>query len=436
MQTHFTTEQLNDPSIARADSILRACVHCGFCTATCPTFVLTGDERDSPRGRIWMMRELLENPESASSDTGYHLDRCLGCLSCTTTCPSGVDYPHLLDIGRAKMAERIKRPWADRQMRRLLAWVIPHAGRFHFMMRLARIGRLFRWAMPYGLQRMLDKVPSSIPARIDPVGSKDAVYSPKEKLLRRVGMLVGCASRALEPEINDATIRLLNRLGVEVRVYAQVHCCGALAHHIGEIKQAEASVHMAVERWYDAISSGEVDAIITTASGCGTMVKDYGEMLRDDPEWAERASMVSAASFDISELLGQLDWTKLLSQPEARANADAVAETRLAYHSACSLQHGQKIHALPKQLLKMAGFMVVEPRDGHLCCGSAGVYNLLQPDMADELKSRKRDTLSATNAVAVATGNIGCITQLNAPDLTVRHTVEFLDWAAGGKKPF
>ncbi len=438
MQTHFTTEQLNDPAIARADSILRACVHCGFCTATCPTFVLTGDERDSPRGRIWMMRELLENPESVSADTGFHLDRCLGCLSCTTTCPSGVDYPHLLDIGRAKMAEQVRRPWGERLMRRMLARIIPHAGRFHIMMRLARMGRLFRWAMPAAMRRMLDKVPTAIPARIDPVGARDAVYpaDTESEPVRRVAMLAGCASRALEPDINAASIRLLNRLGVEVRVYAQIHCCGALAHHIGETEQADTSVHKAVARWHDALTSGDVDAIITNASGCGTMVKDYGDMLQHDPEWAAKAAAVSAASFDISEVLAQCDWTASFTHPAAKANADAVAKTRLAYHSACSLQHGQNIHGLPKRLLQQAGFTVVEPRDGHLCCGSAGVYNILQPDMADGLKSRKLDTLHATGAAAVAAGNIGCITQLNAPDVPVRHTIQFLDWATGGAKPF
>jgi glycolate oxidase iron-sulfur subunit len=436
MQTHFSSDQLKDPAIARADSILRSCVHCGFCTATCPTFVLTGDERDSPRGRIWMMRELLENPESISADTGYHLDRCLGCLSCTTTCPSGVDYPHLLDIGRAKMDKLVKRTWSDRLMRRMLARVIPYAGRFHAMMRLARIGQLFRWAMPKGMRRMLDKVPRSIPSKLDPIGSEDAVYHPDTKPVRRVAMLAGCASRALEPDINAASIRLLNRLGIEVRVYKNIHCCGALAHHIGETEQADKSVHIAVERWYDAISGGEVDAIITNASGCGTMVKDYGDMLQHDPAWAARAAAVSAASFDISELLAQCDWATCLSHPMAKANADAVAETRLAYHSACSLQHGQKIHALPKRLLEQVGFAVVEPRNGHLCCGSAGVYNILQPEMADGLKARKQETLHATGAAAVAAGNIGCITQLHMPDLPVRHTVQFLDWATGGDKPF
>lgn len=436
MQTHFTAEQLNDPAIARADSILRACVHCGFCTATCPTFVLTGDERDSPRGRIWMMRELLESPQTVSADTGFHLDRCLGCLSCTTTCPSGVDYPHLLDIGRAKMAEQVKRPLADRLMRRLLARIIPHAGRFHTMMRLARIGRMFRWLMPAALRRMLDKVPDAIPAKIDPVGAADAVYSPAQNPLRRVAMLAGCASRALEPDINDATIRLLNRLGVEVRVYADVHCCGALAHHIGETKSADAAVHKAVARWHEALSQGAVDAIITNASGCGTMVKDYGDMLQHNPLWADRAAAVSAASFDISEILAVLDWSRLLNQPAAKEQAEAVAATRLGYHSACSLQHGQNIHSLPKRLLQQVGFTVVEPREGHLCCGSAGVYNLLQPDMADGLKSRKQACLQATGAAAIAAGNIGCITQLNTADLPVRHTVQFLDWATGGNKPF
>jgi glycolate oxidase iron-sulfur subunit len=432
MQTHFSPDQLKDPLIAEADSILRACVHCGFCTATCPTFVLTGDERDSPRGRIWMMRELLERPESVTADTGIHLDRCLGCLSCTTTCPSGVDYPHLLDIGRAQLDKQVKRPMPDRLMRGFLAKTIPYAGRFHAMMRLAQIGRWFRWAMPARLRRMLDKVPEKMPRRPDPIGAKTAVYAPSKPTVMRVALLAGCAQRALNPDINASTIRLLNRLGVEVKVYAETHCCGALAHHIGAVDAAHESVKIAVHHWHGALKERAIDAIVVNASGCGNMVKDYGHMMQHDQEWSAKAAAVSAATCDITELLDRLNW-QAATTPETRQTA---TETTLAYHSACSLQHGQKIHDLPLRLLRQAGFQVVQPRDGHLCCGSAGVYNLLQPELADGLKSRKTESLKATGAEVVAAGNIGCISQLNASDLPVRHTVELLDWVTGGEKPF
>ena len=432
MQTHFSIDQLKDPAIAEADQILRACVHCGFCTATCPTFVLTGDERDSPRGRIWMMRELLERPDSVSADTGIHLDRCLGCLSCTTTCPSGVDYPHLLDIGRAKLDEQVKRPIPDRLMRGLLAKTIPYAGRFHAMMRLAQLGRWLRWAMPGRMRRMLDKVPTTLPRRLDPIGAKTAIYAPAEKPVMRVALLAGCAQRALDPKINASTIRLLNRIGVEVKVHAETHCCGALAHHIGATDTAHKSVKIAIHHWHTALTEGGIDAIVVNASGCGTMVKDYGHMMQHDQEWAAKAAAVSAATCDITELLDRLDWQAMITS----AAGQIATETKLAYHSACSLQHGQKIHDLPLRLLRQAGFQVIKPRDGHLCCGSAGVYNLLQPEMADGLKSRKMASLKATGAEVVAAGNIGCISQLNASDLPVRHTVELLDWVTGGDKPF
>ena len=428
MQTHFTADQLVDPQIAEADAILRSCVHCGFCTATCPTFVITGDERDSPRGRIWMLREVLESPETVSANTSYHIDRCLGCLSCTTTCPSGVDYPHLLDIGRAKLDKLVPRPFADKMMRRMLGMIIPYAGRFRVMIALARIGRLFSWAMPAAMRAALAKVPVELKP-FDRVGGHDAVFSPDKKPVKRVALLAGCAQRALDPEINASTIRVLNRLGVEVVVRSEAHCCGALAHHIGETDRAHHTVRVAVLAWYDEMKSGGLDAIVVNASGCGTMVKDYGHMMKDDAELAGIAKAVSDKCVDISELLDNLDVESILQ------SAPAEGRGKIAYHSACSLQHGQKIHDLPLRLLRQAGFDVVQPLNGHLCCGSAGVYNILQPEMADELKARKLDSLDNTGAQFVAAGNIGCITQLNRKDLPVRHTVQFIDWATGGPNP-
>ena len=428
MQTHFTAEQLADPVISEADNILRSCVHCGFCTATCPTFVITGDERDSPRGRIWMLREVLESPETVSVNTSYHIDRCLGCLSCTTTCPSGVDYPHLLDIGREKLDKLVPRQFADKAMRRMLGMIIPHAGRFRALLALARIGRVFSWVMPRSMRAALTKIPAQLKP-FDPVGARDAVFRPDQKPVKRVALLAGCAQRALDPDINASTIRVLNRLGVEVVVRSAAHCCGALAHHIGESSRAHDTVRGAIRAWHDEMKTDGIDAIVVNASGCGTMVKDYGHMMKYDAELAGIAKAVSDKCVDVSELLEGLDVDSIL-QP-----APAAGWGKVAYHSACSLQHGQKIHDLPMRLLRQAGFDVVQPVNGHLCCGSAGVYNILQPDMADELKARKMASLEQTGATLVAAGNIGCISQLNQPELPVRHTVQLIDWATGGPSP-
>ena len=320
MQTHFTAEQLADPVISEADNILRSCVHCGFCTATCPTFVITGDERDSPRGRIWMLREVLESPETVSVNTSYHIDRCLGCLSCTTTCPSGVDYPHLLDIGREKLDKLVPRQFADKAMRRMLGMIIPHAGRFRALLALARIGRVFSWAMPRSMRAALTKIPAQLKP-FDPVGARDAVFRPDQKPVKRVALLAGCAQRALDPDINASTIRVLNRLGVEVVVRSEAHCCGALAHHIGETSRAHDTVRAAILAWHDEMKTDGIDAIVVNASGCGTMVKDYGHMMKDDAELAGIAKAVSDKCVDISELLDGLDIESVLNQRQLVAAA-------------------------------------------------------------------------------------------------------------------
>ena len=440
MQTHFTEAQLADPLIREGDAILRKCVHCGFCTATCPTFVITGDERDSPRGRIWMLREVLERPEHASKDTSYHIDRCLGCLSCTTTCPSGVDYAHLLDIGREKLDHLVPRKMTDRLMRRMLAAIIPHAPKLRMMMRLANLGRPFSFFMPQMMRAAMQKLPRHVP-QLDPVGSVTEQFAASSSLnsspkasgatmpVKRVILLAGCAQRALDPDINASTIRVLNRLGVEVIVRKEAHCCGALAHHIGETKKATDAMRATIYAWHEEITGGAIDAIIVNASGCGTMVKDYGHLMRHDAEIAPLAEAISAKARDVSELLVELDLGSIL-QPQITSGCGTIA-----YHSACSLQHGQKIHDLPLALLRQAGFNVVQPVNGHLCCGSAGVYNILQPAMASELQQRKLTSLQDTGAIAVAAGNIGCITQLNGGALPVRHTIQFIDWASGGPQP-
>ena len=426
MQTNFSDTQLLDPHIREADAILRKCVHCGFCTATCPTYVMTGDERDSPRGRIWLMRELLETPDSVSSDTAFHLDRCLGCLACTTTCPSGVDYHHLIEIGRDRMDSQVRRPLMDRVMRRMLAHVIPHAARFRLMIRLGRLGSLFAPVMPGRIRAALAKLPRDVP-HLDRVGSKTMNFEPRVTETRHVILLAGCAQRALDPAINASTVRVLNKLGVRVTVRSEAFCCGALAHHIGEASAARSAIRSTLLAWRDEIHNGEVDAIVVNASGCGNMVKDYEHVVGDDPELKDIAAQVAALTCDISELLADLPLNTIIDPaPEGRGV--------VAYHSACSLQHGQKIHDLPVSLLRQAGFEVRQPLEPHLCCGSAGVYNILQPEMANGLRQRKLDNIRGTGAPIVAAGNIGCIQQLD-DEIPVRHTIQFIDYASGGPPP-
>jgi len=375
------------------------------------------------------MRELLESPQTVSKDTRHHLDRCLGCQSCMTTCPSGVDYIHLLDIGREKMDVIAPRGLADKLMRRMLGMIIPHAGRFHMMMRFAVLGRIFAPLMPRQLQAALSKLPQSLP-KLDAIGSQNKVFpANKPQPVKRVVLLAGCAQRALDPAINQSTIRVLNRLGIEVVVRAEAHCCGALTQHIGETESAVKTIRQAIDAWDAEINGNGVDAIIANASGCGTMVKDYGHIMADDSAYAAKAKHVSALCKDVSEIIGEIGIDDII-QP-----IDDGSRPVLAYHSACSLQHGQKIHDLPQELLRRAGFDVRKPVNGHLCCGSAGVYNILQPDMADNLKARKKDSLVKTDADYVAAGNIGCIAQLDDSALPVRHTVQFIDWASGGPKP-
>jgi glycolate oxidase iron-sulfur subunit len=390
-----------------------------------------------------MMRELLESPDSISADTGHHIDRCLGCLSCMTTCPSGVDYAHLVEIGREKLDELVPRPLGDRLLRRLLAATIPHAARFYALLWLARVGRPFAPFIPAQMRAALAKLPTRIPP-LDPVGANTQSYLPTQQInnennnesknestqkIRRVALLAGCAQRALDPEINASTIRVLNRLGIEVVVRSEAHCCGALAHHIGETEAADKSVRQALRAWQDEIKNGGLDAIVVNASGCGTMVKDYGHLLKDDRELGHLAAQISAMTMDISQVLAKIGINSIIEP------APEGGRPELAYHSACSLQHGQKIHDLPQQLLRSAGFTVTQPVNPHLCCGSAGVYNILQPDMADGLRTRKLDSLRKTGAIAVAAGNIGCISQLDEDALPVRHTVQFIDWASGGPSP-
>ena len=429
MQTTFTAEQLADPHTQESEKILRKCVHCGFCTATCPTYVTLGNELDSPRGRIYLIKDMLENGRAADKEVVTHIDRCLSCLACMTTCPSGVHYMHLVDHARAHIEKTYKRPFADRTIRALLAMVLPYPGRFRAALQLARLGRPFaglfeRTPALKPLSSMLKLAPSSVPRRSR--NSSPGVHAAAGAKKKRVALLTGCAQAVLDPGINDATISLLTRLGVEVVVPRGETCCGSLVHHMGREEAALAAARQNVDAWTREIERGELDAIVITASGCGTTIKDYGFMLRLDPAYAEKAERVSGLARDVTEFLATLD----LPEPAQKPGLT------VAYHSACSMQHGQKITRQPKELLQKAGFTVKEPREGHLCCGSAGTYNIMQPEISARLRDRKVKNIEATGAALVATGNIGCITQIaSAAKLPVVHTVELLDWAYGGKKP-
>ena len=429
MQTSFTLAQLADPGVAEAEQILRKCVHCGFCTATCPTYVTLGNELDSPRGRIYLIKDMLENGRPADEEIVTHIDRCLSCLSCMTTCPSGVHYMHLVDHARAYIEETYRRPLLDRLMRNLLAAVLPYPARFRAALRLAKLGRpfagLFR-ALP-GMKpvaAMLDLAPGSVPA-LSPV-SKPGRHEPAAARRGRVALLTGCAQSVLDPGINEATVRLLTRLGYEVVVPEGEGCCGSLVHHMGREEQALREARRNVDAWTRELEAGGLDAIVITASGCGTTVKDYGFMLRLDAAYKDKAALVSALAKDVTEFLASVE----LPQPVSASGLT------VAYHSACSMQHGQKITRQPKDLLKKAGFGVVEPREGHLCCGSAGTYNIMQSEIATQLRDRKVKNIAATGADVIATGNIGCMTQIaDRAGMPILHTVELLDWAFGGPAP-
>ena len=429
MQTNFTPEQLRDPAMAASEQILRTCVHCGFCTATCPTYLLLGDELDSPRGRIYLIKDMLENGKPASDEVVKHVDRCLSCLSCMSTCPSGVHYMHLVDHARTHINKTYRRSWHDRLMRTVLSTMLPYPNRFRLSLFGAFFGRLglpLIRRMPFlaRVTAMLELAPSSVPARFAHEGP--GTFSPQGACKGRVAILSGCAQPALNPGINEATIRLLTRLGIEVVQAKGEGCCGALVHHMGEEDQSHAQAARNIDAWHAEIGGEGLDAIIITASGCGTTVKDYGFMFRNDAAYADKAAKVSAITLDISEYLEKLD----LGEPVHRLGL------KIAYHSACSMQHGQQIKTAPKTLLQRAGFKVNDVPEGHICCGSAGVYNIMQPKIAKRLQARKVANIEKTKPQLIATGNIGCMTQIGqATDLPILHSVELIDWAHGGPVP-
>ncbi len=425
MQTHFSPEQLQDPVIADANGILRSCVHCGMCTATCPTYVLLGDELDSPRGRIYLIKQMLEENRPANASDAKHIDRCLSCLACMTTCPSGVNYMHLIDTARVHVEETFRRPLVETLLRSVLAFVMPRPRLFRYLMAAAGLAKpLTPLLAKLGAGRLaaaLALTPGSLPR--ETVG-RPGHYPATGLHKGTVALLRGCVQPVIDPDINAASIRLLNRLGYDVTVAGGESCCGSLTHHMGKEHDALARARRMIDQWTDE-NRGH---IVITASGCGTSIKDYGHMLRSDPAYAAKASAVSARTLDITELLARLDLPQ--------GNGGGNGQMRVTYHSACSMQHGQKLSAEPLYLLRRAGFEVSEVPEGHLCCGSAGTYNILQPELSGQLRDRKLANIATTKPDVIATGNIGCITQLGlAAAVPVLHTVELLDWAYGGPTP-
>ena len=424
MQTHFSLALLADPDMAQSEKILRACVHCGFCTATCPTFLLTGDELDSPRGRIYLMKEMLENDRPADARTVRHIDRCLSCLSCMTTCPSSVNYMHLVDHARAHIETTYRRPVADRWLRSVLAYVLPRPGLFRAALRAASVARPLARFLPGRIADLIAMAPEKLPAP-SAVDRPQAFPAQGPRKLR-VALLNGCAQTVLDTAINEATVRLLTRHGVEVVVADGAGCCGALPHHLGKVEQSHDDARRNIEAWTREIDAGGLDHIVINTSGCGVNVRDYGHMFRDDAALAAKAARISSMARDVSEIVRDIGF----------APSGAAPRLRVAYHSACSLQHGQKITDLPMELLRRAGFDVVPVPEGHICCGSAGTYNLLQSELATQLRDRKVANIESVAPQLIAAGNLGCMVQIGeGTALPVVHSVQLLDWASGGPMP-
>ncbi len=423
MQTRFSLRQLEDPRIHEADSILRKCVHCGFCTATCPTYLLLGNELDSPRGRIYLIKDMLEGDTPPSPEVAVHIDRCLTCLSCMTTCPSGVDYDHLLAIGREVLeGDPRSRPAVDRFWRGLLDAVVPQPSRFALALRL---GRVFR-----PLAGLLERMPALRPAaamlRMSGSGRPEkpvaGAFLTRREGRGRVALLQGCAQSVLGASVNRATISLLNRCGVDVVIPREAGCCGALSHHMGREARARGMARANIAAW----EAADVDAVVINASGCGVTVKDYGHLLTGDPRWALRATRIAEKAKDVHEYLATLELPPLR----------APRLLKVAFHAPCSLTHGLRLAEVVRQLLEDAGFEVIEPAESHICCGAAGVYSVLQPDISMRLRERKTEHLEAIGADVVASANFGCIHHLaEGTALPVVHVVELLEWAAGGDMP-
>ncbi len=435
MKTEFTKRQLRDDNIQMANDVFRRCVHCGLCTATCSSYVVLGDERDSPRGRIYLIKDMLESGKPPDDTLVTHMDRCLTCLSCMTTCPSGVDYMHLSDLARQEIEKRGYRPLKERMIRSLLSATVTHPRRFALALWLGRFTRpLLRPLMKQlgfsQLAAMLELMPSR--RKNSPEFHGGGVARPKGQLHKRVLLMTGCAQQVVRPSINDASIRLMARQGIEVVVSEKVGCCGALDLHMGRADQAASYVRRNIEEFQELESEVGLDGIIMNASGCGTTVKDYGHFVKSQKKLASNQALLeasvrfSAKVFDISEFLIDYNF----------GTAELWSDLKVAVHLPCSMNHGQKIKDQPQILLRKAGFTVLNMAEAHICCGSAGVYNILQPSIARDLGQRKAEHIARVKPDIVATGNLGCLTQMGHYSATpVVHFVELLDWAYGGPCP-
>jgi len=429
METNFSTEQLKDKNNKSSEKILRKCVHCGFCNATCPTYQLLGNELDGPRGRIYLIKDMIENNKPANEKIVKHIDRCLSCYSCMTTCPSGVNYMHLIDHGRSHIEKTFKRPFKDRLIRSFLSKTLSNSFNFRIVAILTQFIKPLRFLFPRKIREMISLMPTSFPKK---TLSTMTVYKSqsKKKAVARVALLTGCVQKVISPQINESTIRLLTRHNIEVVVPKNINCCGSLNHHLGKENLANNTFKRNILIWYDEYLKNGLDAIISNTSGCGTTLKDYGFIFREDKELKKKAKKISELTKDVTEYLDENVKLNFISKTSNEK------KYKIAYHSACSMQHGQKIHKEPINLIKKTGNEVFEIPDGHMCCGSAGTYNLLQNEIAKELLKNKILNIKKIKPHIISTGNIGCITQIaNGTNIPILHTVEIIDWYTGGPKP-
>ena len=427
MQTSFTEQQLENKDNKSSENILRKCVHCGMCNATCPTYAISGNELEGPRGRIYLIKDMLENKKPANKKIAQHIDSCLSCYGCMTTCPSGVNYMHLIDHGRNYVEETYKRPLLDRLFRNILSYVLPKPHIFIILALLAKIIKPFSFMLPEFLKNSLNLMPDKIPSK--KIRTQKIYPSKGKKIVARVALLTGCVQRVISPEINESTIRLLNRHDVEVVVLPKIDCCGSLNHHLGKKELAHSSFVKNIELWHEEYLKNGLDAIISNTSGCGTTLKDYGFIFRNDKELKKKAKKISELTKDITEYLDENLKLKIKNTNEKKF--------KIAYHSACSMQHGQKVHEQPKNLIEQTGNTVLDIPEGHMCCGSAGTYNILHQKMAKTLLKNKVKNIEKTSPDFISTGNIGCMTQIGSgTKIPIVHTVEIIDWLTGGPKPY
>ena len=427
MQTNFSEEQLKNKDNKSSEKIFRKCVHCGMCNATCPTFNLLGDELDGPRGRIYLIKEMIEKKKTPTKKVVSHIDKCLSCYSCMTTCPSGVNYMHLIDHGRNYVEKNYQRPFYQRIFRNFLSATLPKPKIFKFLIFFAKIGQLFKFLLPTNLKSMLDVAPKKIYGKT--LKFQKIYKAERKKPTARVALLIGCVQRVVSPQINESTIRILTRHGVEVITMPEIECCGSLNHHLGKEKLAKETFKKNINMWYDEYLKNGLDAIISNTSGCGTTLKDYGFVFRDDNELKKKAKKVSELTKDVTEFLDQ--------NLKLNFKSDKILKKySIAYHSACSMQHGEKVHKQPLGLLEKTGNKILNIPDGHICCGSAGTYNILQSDIAKKLLKQKVENINKVKPDFISTGNIGCIMQItNGTKIPILHTVEVIDWYTGGPKP-